>query len=121
MWNESLNPVAEGCYTSQIRIKQKHRLLENEIYSGEKMFSGSFLLHGKEYPAQAVHEAVKDLLFAEFHDALPGSGTQLVEEDTLRLLDHGLEILSREKMKAGIALTAGERSNRGRHLLCLYL
>ena len=31
-----LNPVAEGCYTSQIRVKQKHRLLENEIYSGEK-------------------------------------------------------------------------------------
>ena len=105
-----LNPVAEGCYTSQIRVKQKHRLLENEIYSGEKMFSAASLLYGKEYPAQAVHEAVKDLLFAEFHDALPGSGTQLVEEDTLRLLDHGLEIMSREKMKAGIALTAGEEA-----------
>lgn len=57
-----LNPVAEGCYTSQIRVKQKHRLLENEIYSGEKMFSAASLLYGKEYPARAVHEAVKDLL-----------------------------------------------------------
>ena len=36
------------------------------------------------------------------------TSTQLVEEDTLRLLDHGLEILSREKLKAAIALTAGE-------------
>ena len=51
---------------------------------------------GKNYPKQAFEEAEKALLFAEFHDALPGSGTQLVEEDTLRLLDHGLEILSRE-------------------------
>ena len=67
-------------------------------------------IRDRKYPARAVHEAVKDLLFAEFHDALPGSGTQLVEEDTLRLLDHGLEIMSREKMKAGIALTAGEKA-----------
>ena len=103
-----LNPVAEGCYTSQIRVKQKHRLLENDIYSGEKMFSAAALLYGWKYPKEAVSEAVKDLLFSEFHDALPGSGTQLVEEDTLRLLDHGLEIMSREKMKAAIVLTAGE-------------
>lgn len=103
-----LNPVAEGCYTSQIRVKQKHRLLESEIYTGEKMASAASLLYGKEYPKKAFEEAVRDLLFAEFHDALPGSGTQLVEEDTLRILDHGLEIMSREKMKAAIALCAGE-------------
>ncbi|MCI8360193.1 MAG: hypothetical protein HFE86_02520, partial [Clostridiales bacterium] len=45
---------------------------------------------------------------SEFHDALPGSGTHLVEEDTLRVLDHGLEILSRENMTAFLALTAGQ-------------
>lgn len=106
--DRSLNPVAEGCYTSQIRVKQKHRLLENEIYTGEKMASAASLLYAKEYPKEALREALRDLLFSEFHDALPGSGTQLVEEDTLRLLDHGLEILSREKMKAAVALTAGE-------------
>ncbi|MDO4292903.1 MAG: glycoside hydrolase family 38 C-terminal domain-containing protein [Eubacteriales bacterium] len=104
----SLNPVAEGCYTSQIRIKQKHRLLENEIYSAEKMASAAAWLLEKEYPKETFAEAVKALLFSEFHDALPGSGTQLVEEDTLRLLDHGLELMSREKLKAAIALTAGE-------------
>lgn len=103
-----LNPVAQGCYTSQIRVKQKHRILENELYATEKMACAAEWLCRKEYPAPALEEAEKDLLFAEFHDALPGSGTQLVEEDTLRLLDHGLEILSREKLKAAIALTAGE-------------
>lgn len=117
----SLNPVAEGCYTSQIRVKQKHRLLENEIYSGEKMFSAASLLYGRRYPEEAVGEAVRDLLFSEFHDALPGSGSQLVEEDTLRLLDHGLEILSREKMKAAIALAAGqERIKEGTSCAFLY-
>lgn len=108
----SLNPVAQGCYTSQIRVKQKHRLLENELYATEKMSSAAAWLHGKEYPAAAFEEAEKDLLFSEFHDALPGSGTQLVEEDTLRLLDHGLEIMSREKLKAALALTAGEEPIR---------
>ena len=117
----SLNPVAQGCYTSQIRVKQKHRLLENEIYSGEKMFCAASLLCGREYPQQALDEAVRDLLFSEFHDALPGSGTQLVEEDTLRILDHGLEILSREKMKAAIALTAGqERIEEGTSCAFIY-
>ena len=95
-----LNPVAEGCYTSQIRVKQKHRLLENELYSGEKMASAAALLYGKEYPVEAFEQAKKALLFSEFHDALPGSGSQPVEEDTLRLLDFGLEIVSREKMKS---------------------
>ena len=32
-----LNPWGVGCYTSQVRIKQKHRLLENQLYMVEKM------------------------------------------------------------------------------------
>jgi len=105
---EGLNPVADGCYTSQIRVKQKHRELENALYSAEKMAAAAELQCGKAYPAARFLEAERDLLFSEFHDALPGSGSHLVEEDTLRLLDHGLEILSRERMNAFIALTAGE-------------
>lgn len=106
--DRGLNPVAEGCYTSQIRVKQKHRRLENELYSGEKMLSAAAIHCGLPYPKETLGEAQRDLVFSEFHDALPGSGTQRVEEDTLRLLDHGLEILSRERMKAFLALSAGQ-------------
>lgn len=106
--DRSLNPVAQGCYTSQIRVKQKHRQLENELYSTEKMLTAAALQCGLPYPAEKMEEVVKDLLFSEFHDALPGTGTQLVEEDTIRILDHGLEILSREKTKAFIALCQGQ-------------
>ena len=66
------------------------------------------LLYGTKYPKEEIHEAVRALLFSEFHDALPGSGTQQVEEDTLRLLDHGLELMSRVNCRSAIALTAGE-------------
>ena len=32
-----INPFSVGCYTSQVRLKQKHRQLENELYALEKM------------------------------------------------------------------------------------
>lgn len=80
----------------------------NEILVGEKMATQAELLYGTKYPKEEIHEAVRALLFSEFHDALPGSGTQQVEEDTLRLLDHGLELMSRVNCRSAIALTAGE-------------
>jgi alpha-mannosidase len=107
---KGLNPVAPGCYTSQIRVKQKHRLLENELYVTERMCVAAAIQKDMVYPKEALFEAGRDLLFSEFHDALPGSGSQLVEEDTLQVIDHGLYILSREKMKAFMALSEGEES-----------
>ncbi|WMJ86392.1 glycoside hydrolase family 38 C-terminal domain-containing protein [Anaerocolumna sp. MB42-C2] len=104
----SLNPVAPGCYTSQIRVKQKHRLLENEYYSAEKMATAAEVLNHKPYPKEIFHEIEKALLFSEFHDALPGSGSPLVEEDTIRLLDHGLELVSRMKHYTALALAEHE-------------
>ncbi|HOJ32339.1 MAG TPA: glycoside hydrolase family 38 C-terminal domain-containing protein [Candidatus Hydrogenedentes bacterium] len=105
---EDLNPWAVGCYTSQIRVKQRHRLLENELYSTEKMVSAAALQQRMEYPKEAFGEALRDLLMAEFHDILPGSSIQPVEEAALRLLDHGIEILARIKAQAFFALAQGE-------------
>lgn len=103
-----LNPVAPGCYTSQIRVKQKHRLLENEIYSAEKMATAASVLYDRPYDRKVFKEVIKALLFAEFHDALSGTGTKQVEEDTIRILNYGLEIMSREKMDSFISLASGE-------------
>jgi alpha-mannosidase len=105
---EGLNPVAQGCYTSQIRVKQKHRLLENELYSAEKMASMAEIQYGRTYPRELFREVEKTLLFSEFHDALPGSGSPQVEEDTLRLLEYGLELISREKHSAALTLAKEE-------------
>ncbi len=108
--DNGLNPVAPGCYTSQIRVKQKHRQLENELYVTERMCAVAAIQKGMAYPKEALHEAERDLIFSEFHDALPGSGSQLVEEDTLQVISHGLYILAKEKMKAFTALAEGEES-----------
>jgi alpha-mannosidase len=105
---KDLNPWAIGCYTSQIRIKQKQRLLENEIYSLEKMASAAVVQGVMEYPYEQIHEALCDLMTGQFHDILPGSSIQPVEEASLRMLDHGLEIISRLKTRTFFALACGQ-------------
>ena len=103
-----LNPWAVGCYTTMARVKRKHRELENELFSAEKMAAAAAFQALMEYPADELRDAARDLLFAEFHDILPGSSIGPGEEGAVRLLDHGLEILSRAKARAFFALAAGE-------------
>ncbi len=111
-----LRPCMIGCYTSQIRIKQKHRLLENELYSLEKMASAA-VMHGlMEYPTADLKEAGRDLAMSEFHDVLPGSSIQPVEEMSIRVMDHALEIISRLKARAFFALAAGEPVAEENHI-----
>ena len=104
-----LNLCFPGCYTSMVRIKQKHRLLENELYSTEKMAATAALQGLLAYPREELGQALKDLLFGEFHDILPGSSIQPVEDAALRMMAHGLEILSRVKTRAFFALASGQK------------
>lgn len=102
-------PWAVGCYTSQIRVKQRHRELENELFSTEKMATAAWMQGVMDYPRQELEQAQRDLLTCEFHDILPGSSIQPAEEASLRMLDHGLEILSRVKARAFFALSSGQK------------
>jgi alpha-mannosidase len=103
-----LNPRFVGCYTSMIRVKQKHRQLENELFMTEKMLSAAAAQGLLAYPADGLYEATCDLMTAQFHDILPGSSIQPAEEASIRLLDHGLEIIARLKARAFFALAAGQ-------------
>lgn len=101
---KELNPWGVGCYTSQIRVKQRHRDLENALYFAEKIASHAAITADTPYPTAELKEALEDLLLSEFHDILPGSSVPEAEEDALRLMDHGLEILSRVRARALFAL-----------------
>ncbi len=109
---DDINPVFPGCYTSQIRIKQKHRELENELFATEKMAASAWVHGLMKYPSTALDEAMKTLAGSEFHDILPGSSIQPVEETSLRLMDYGLELLSRIKTKAFYAFAQGQEPAR---------
>jgi alpha-mannosidase len=104
-----LNPWAVGCYTSVVRIKQKHRLLENDLFLTEKMAAAASFQGLMADPQEELGEARYDLAFSQFHDILPGSAIQQAEESSIRRLDHGLEILSRVKARAFFALADSER------------
>jgi alpha-mannosidase len=108
-FESDLNPWATGCYSSAIRIKQMHRKIENELFMTEKMMttaSGQNLL---EYPQKEFGQIQRDLAFMQFHDILPGSSVQSVENDALRLAGNALEMLSRLKTRAFFALAAGQK------------
>jgi len=116
-----LNPWAVGCYTSAIRIKQGHRRLENEFYATEKMATTAAAQGRMAYPRAELDEALRDLLLAEFHDILPGSSIQPVEEASLRLLDHGSEIISRLRARTFFALAQGQlRAGAGEIPILVY-
>lgn len=107
--NDDLNPFAVGCYTSMALVKQKHRKLESVYFSTEKMVTNAALQRLIDYPSKELKEALKDLLFCEFHDILPGTSIPEVETYALQRMDHGLEILSRLRAKAFFHLVSSRK------------
>jgi alpha-mannosidase len=106
--SRDINPWAVGCYTSMTRVKQGHRRLENELYSGEKMITAAWSQDLLAYPKEDLRKATEDLAFSQFHDILPGSAIPAGEEAAVREIDHGLEIMARLKAKAFFALASGQ-------------
>lgn len=106
--SQDLNPFAVGCYTSMAQVKQKHRELENNYFRTEKMLAQAALQGFIAYPRAELQTALEDLLYCEFHDILPGDGIAEVENEALRRLNHGLEIVNQLSTGAFFRLLAGQ-------------
>ena len=102
--DESLVHCMVGCYTTMARVKQGHRRLENRMSLCERMLCQS----GVEYDEKELKNAEKALLFTEFHDVLPGTAIKKVEDDSLRLIGYGEEILDRMISKSFFRLCQGQ-------------
>ncbi len=111
-FSESLVPSMVGCYSSQVRLKQKYRQTENTYFMTEMMASHAHMAGTMDYPAEELVQAIYDILLVQFHDILPGSSVQSAEEMGLRVLDHALEILARVKARAFFALSHGQKPAR---------
>lgn len=105
---KSLNYCCVGCFTSQVRIKQTYRELENEFLLTEKMATMAYMNGLIDYPSNELNEAQEDMLFSQFHDILPGTAIKAAEDDALRRMAHGLEILSRLKTKIFLLLSKNQ-------------
>ena len=106
---EDLVPFAVGCYTSMVRIKQAHRRLENKIALAEKAMCYAEMVSDLKIDTEELKKAKKALAFCQFHDILPGSGIKKVEEDGLKCLNYGEEIVDRLYMKAFLKLAEGQK------------
>jgi len=70
------NSVFTGCYTSQARQKWANRHGENLLFTAEVAATLGDRLAGVAYPQENLEDAWEHLLFDQFHDILPGSGTR---------------------------------------------
>ena len=75
VYTGELNCTFTGCYTSQSRIKMANRAAEDRMYEAEFLASLSGALAGDADRKNVLAEAWKNILFNQFHDILPGSGT----------------------------------------------
>lgn len=116
-----LNPWAVGCYTSMMRLKRRHRRLENELFMAEKMASTAWAQGLMEYPATELAAATRSLLANQFHDILGGTSIPSAEETALDDLGHGLTLVARIRTRAFFALAGGQKAGRaGSHPILVY-
>ena len=73
--NRELNVVFSGCFTSQSRIKAANRTAETRLAEAEAIAGVAVLAAGGHYRADLFSRAWEKVLFNQFHDILPGSGT----------------------------------------------
>jgi alpha-mannosidase len=97
-----------GCYTSLSRVKRAHRDAESLMASTERLSALAWWWGHAPYPEKDLEVAWKDILFAEFHDILPGSGIPSAEKDSVQMLHHAQEILRRQRLRSLHSLVAAE-------------
>lgn len=86
------NCVFTGCYTSQARTKQANRIGEDRLVASECLDSMAHMLCPKYKTASPYEPAWRHVLFGQFHDILPGSGTRETREYALGHLQDTLAV-----------------------------
>lgn len=116
VFNNELNSVFEGCYTSQSKVKLINRTAENILPDAEIISVFAELFADIPYPRTDLREAWQNMLFNQFHDILSGSsGHEAMEEAVVRFreaeaLSGTIKIRSLKEIAARIN-TSGFRMN----------
>ncbi|MDW7659552.1 MAG: glycoside hydrolase family 38 C-terminal domain-containing protein, partial [Bacillota bacterium] len=99
-----LNFIFDGCYTTQTRIKRGNRQSEQALLTSELTGALVGTALGWPYPTDVYAQAWKKVLFNQFHDILPGSGTVDTREYAMALYQEAFALTSTQQMKALRAL-----------------
>ena len=76
------NPVASGCYTTRIRLKQENRRCESALRTAERLAAAA-AAEGLPYPVRTFEKNWIKLAFLQFHDALPASHSDDAYEELM--------------------------------------
>ncbi|MBM7582534.1 alpha-mannosidase [Caldicoprobacter guelmensis] len=86
------NFIFTGCYTSQSRIKMANRISEAALNEAEMFNVFSSFCAGYRYDGKAFESAWRNVLFNQFHDIIPGSGTIDTREYAMGLFQNTMAI-----------------------------
>lgn len=87
---QELNYIFTGCYTSQSRIKMANRVGEARLTEAELLEAMAALEVPGYQPGRNLEEAWRKILFNQFHDILPGSGTVETREYAMGEFQHAI-------------------------------
>lgn len=104
----SLNNCNVGCYTSESKFKSKYLAVERLYYQVEKMAAVSAGC-GAKYPTDELERTLKEILFCEFHDLLPGTSIKRGEENGLSVLGSAEKKLKDLRLAFTNYLCGGEK------------
>ena len=101
---KEINYLFTGCYTTQARIKMASRLGEARMNECEALMAGQTILTGQGQNAHVLDEAWRKLLFNDFHDILPGSGTVETREFALGRFQEAMSVIGTHSAQAARAI-----------------
>ncbi|HET6452508.1 MAG TPA: glycoside hydrolase family 38 C-terminal domain-containing protein [Spirochaetia bacterium] len=94
--DRELNPIFDGCYTSQSRIKASHRTTERRLVEAEGFASLASVVTSAPFRGPAFSRAWEGVLFTHFHDIVTGSGVAQTRDYTLGQLQRSLAVAAAE-------------------------
>ncbi len=98
--NGELNYVFTGCYTTQTRIKAGNSILEARLKEAEAFAAAAAISGDFSYPGERFASAWEMVLFNQFHDILPGSGTVDTREYSMGLYQQASAIANTQESLA---------------------
>ncbi|SFP68299.1 alpha-mannosidase [Caldicoprobacter faecalis] len=100
------NFIFTGCYTSQSRIKMANRISEAALNEAEMFNAFSSFCAGYRYDGGAFESAWRNVLFNQFHDIIPGSGTIDTREYAMGLFQNTMAIANSRRSLSLQAIAA---------------
>ncbi len=108
LFEGGLQRTMTGCYTSLSRLKRAAASNLGLLVQAESLRAAAWRDLGLPFPEEELEEAWRDHLFNDFHDILPGSGTEEVERDALALYGKSEHLARRARMGAAAAWARAE-------------